>query len=392
MQHWQKAKCLKMRNSKISYLTPLTLLRFCVTPKPTVASFFTDLNEFVRAWWKFLSIPTKGAFSRFEKAKGKFAESLYKQRGKLVRPFVHSGMATLSVVGVMIAPIVSQELPGGQNPWQLSAPSAVLSAATENPEMSTLVSDKPRDKAMEYMVKEGDTISSIAQTYGVSQETIIWQNNLPKKATLKQGQKLEILPVTGVSHVVQKGETIYSISKKYQAEPQAIVDFTFNTFVNDETFALAVGQTLIIPDGVKPEEAVQQVARREIPLAGAITASGVFVWPTSGHISQGYSWYHSGIDIANPASPDVLAADSGVVVTTGWPDNSGYGNRIIIDHGNGYKSLYGHLAQFYVQPGDKVIKGQAIGKMGTTGRSTGIHLHFEIRQGNSRLNPFDFLK
>jgi len=357
-----------------------------------VASIFQDLKEFIAEWWKFLSVPTKNAFLHFERTKGKFAESLYKQRGKLARPFVHSGMATLSVVGVMIAPVISQELPGGQNPWQLAAPSAVLSAATENPDISTFVSDKPRDKVYDYTVKEGDTISSIAQTYGISQDTIVWQNNLPKKATLKAGQKLQILPVTGVSHTVQKGETIYSIAKKYQAEAQPIVDFPFNTFMNDETFALAVGQTLIVPEGIKPQEIPASIARREVPIAGAVTGSGAFVWPTSGRITQSYSWYHGAIDIANSSSPDILAADSGVIMVAGWPDNSGYGNRVVIDHGNGYRTLYGHLVQYYVQPGDKVSKGQAIGKMGTTGRSTGIHLHFEVRAGNSRLNPFDFLK
>lgn len=359
-----------------------------------MSSLLADLKEFISSWWKFLYAPAKRGFLGFENIKGKLAEALYRQRGKLARPFVHSGMATLSVVGVMLAPVISQELPGGKNPWQVGSPSAVLSAATENPEMSTLVSDHGRDKIIDYEIREGDTISSIADKFQISQETIIWQNNLPKKAILKPGQRLQILPVTGVSHTVQKGETIYSIAKKYDAEPQAMADFPFNTFVNDETFALAVGQRLIVPDGVKPEEAPppRAFANRITPDAGAVTASGVFVWPASGRITQPFSWYHTGVDIANRESPDVLAADSGTVKTVGWPDNSGYGNRVVIDHGNGYQTLYAHLAAIYVVSGTRVAKGQAVGKMGTTGRSTGIHLHFEIRVNGARTNPLEYLK
>lgn len=355
---------------------------------------FLDLREFVKAWWVFLSTPTKQVFGGFETAKSTLAESLYRQRGKLARPFVHSGMVALSAVGVMIAPIISDQLPGNT---QISAPSSVLSAATENPEMSTLISDKPRDRVIDYEVQSGDTLSTISEKFGVSQDTILWQNSsLTKKTILKPGQTLKILPVTGIAHKVSRGETIYSIAKKYQAEPQAIVDFPFNTFVNDETFALAVGQDLIIPDGVPPKEVPPPTRFARItPDAGTVTASGIFVWPASGRISQGFLWYHRGIDIANRDAPDVLAADSGTVIVAGWPDNGGYGNRVIIDHGNGYQTLYSHLSLVYVrsEPGkNRVNKGAPIGKMGSTGRSTGTHLHFEVKRGDTFLNPLEFLR
>lgn len=353
---------------------------------------FLDLKEFVVAWWEFLAIPTKRAFFSFEEAKSSLAESLYKQRGKLARPFVHSGMVALSAAGVILAPVISAEF-GKEEPWQIHAPSAVLSAATENPETTTLVSDKPRDKILEYTIQEGDTVASISDKFGISQDTILWQNEITVKTKLKPGQTLQILPVTGVSHKVQKGETIYSIAKKYSAEPQAIVDFPFNTFVNDETFSLAVGQDLVVPDGVPPREAPPPTTfARLTPDAGTVTASGDFVWPTAGRISQGFSWYHKGIDIANKEGPEILAADSGTVIVAGWPDNTGYGNRIIIDHGNGYETLYGHLSQFYVTGGQTVQRGNAIGRMGSTGRSTGTHLHFEIRQNGVALNPLQFLR
>lgn len=358
-----------------------------------MSQFISDFAEFAKKWGAFLSERAKNAFVSFEKAKGVITEGLYKQRGKLARPFVHSGMGTIAAIGIMLVPIISEELPGRSDPWQAPSPSAVLAAATENPETATLVSDKVRDRIIEYEIQPGDTISTIAEKFGVSQETVLWQNELTKNAKLKPGQSLEILPVTGISHKVQKGETIYSISRTYSAEPQPIVDFPFNTFVNDETFALAVGQLLIIPDGTPPQEvpAPSSLARRT-PDAGTVTASGDFVWPASGRISQGFAWYHRGIDIANKDAPDILAADSGEIIAAGWLDNAGYGNRVIIDHGNGYQTLYAHLSQVYVVPGQTVKRGVAIGRMGSTGRSTGTHLHIEIRRDGVPVNPLELLR
>lgn len=358
-----------------------------------VTQFLRDFQEFAKSWWEYLSINLKRWFFVFETIKGKIAEGLYRQRGRLARPFVHSGMGIIAAIGIMLVPIISEELPGRSDPWQAPSPSSVLAAATENPATSTLISDKVRDRILEYEVQGGDTLSSIAEKFGISQDTIAWENILPKKAVLKPGQTLRILPVTGISYKVQKGETIYSIAKKTSAEPQAIVDFPFNTFVNDETFALAVGQVLIVPDGTPSEEAPAPSAfARRTPDAGTVTASGDFVWPASGRISQGFSWYHKGVDIANKDAPDVLAADSGEVILAGWPDNVGYGNRVIINHGNGYTTLYAHLSQVYVVEGQRVRRGDAIGRMGSTGRSTGTHLHIEIRRDGVAVNPLELLR
>lgn len=358
-----------------------------------VLQFLREFQEFLKLWWEFATRRLRRAFFGFEKVKNFVAEGLYRQRGKFVRPFVHSGMGAIAAVGIMLVPIISEELPGRTSPWQAPSPSSVLAAATENPATQTLVSDKVRDRIIEYEVREGDTVSSIAEKFGVSQDTLIWENKLTKKTVLKPGQNLRILPVTGISYKVQKGETIYSIAKRTNAEPQAIVDFPFNTFVNDETFALAVGQLLIIPDGTPPEEAPAPSAfARRTPDAGTVTASGDFVWPASGRISQGFTWYHRGIDIANRDGPEVLAADAGTVIIAGWPDGQGYGNRVIIDHGNGYQTLYAHLSQVYVVEGQTVRRGSSIGRMGSTGRSTGTHLHIEIRQDGVPINPLELLK
>lgn len=336
------------------------------------------------------------SFLKFEAGKGIFVAALYKQRGKLSRRLMHSGMAALTALGMVIAPVVAQEFPGRSvNPWEIPPSGTVLSATSESPEVETLVSDKVRDKIIEYSVQEGDTLSSIADKFDISIDTIRWQNNLQSLQAIKVGQVLQILPVTGVVHKVQKGDTVYSIAKKYDTEAQGMVDFPYNSYVNDETFELAIGQTVVVPDGVKPSEVLwSPVARiRQVtPNAGTVVASGAFVWPAAGTISQRFAWYHKGIDIANRAAPSILAADAGTVVLAGWPDGYGYGNRVILDHGNGFRTLYGHLSQVWVNVGQTVNRGDAIGKMGSTGRSTGIHLHFEVIQNGVYLNPLNVLR
>jgi len=355
-----------------------------------------DLRDFAAELSNFLLQVLHLQFLRFEEKKGIFVFFLYKQRGKMARRFVHSGMVVLSALGVIIAPVIAEEFPGRNvDPWDIPPPSLVLSASSQNPQTTTFFSEKQRAEIIEYKVQKGDTISTIAEKFDISIDTIRWQNNLKSRDAIKVGQVLEILPVSGVSHKVRKGDTVYSLAKKYDIDPQVIVNFPFNTFMNDETFELAIGQNIIVPDGVKPAEvpwsAVARV-RQITPDAGTVVGSGAFVWPTAGTISQRFTWYHKAIDIANKAAPAVLAADSGQVVVAGYPDNRGYGNRVLIDHGNGYRTLYAHLAKIYVVVGQTVSRGNAIGKMGSSGRSTGIHLHFEVIKSGVYLNPLSVLK
>jgi murein DD-endopeptidase MepM/ murein hydrolase activator NlpD len=245
-------------------------------------------------------------------------------------------------------------------------------------------------------VGEGETISSIAELYGLQQDTILWENNLTPKSKIKPGDELKILPIDGVRHKVARGETIYTIGKKYKlegAQVQVIVDYPFNDFLNDETFELATGQYIMVPDGIKSTVTAAPVARTvyTTPDAGAVTASGVFVWPAAGRITQGYRFYHKAWDIANSGGGPILAADSGTVVAAGW-DASGYGNKVAIDHGNGFVTIYAHQSVIQVRIGQRVNRGDVIGQMGSTGRSTGVHLHFEIRQGGVLLDPGNFLR
>ena len=357
-----------------------------------ILAFTNEIKQFGTELGFYLTKKFHLSFLRFEESKSTFVTSLYKQRGKMARRLIHTGMAVLSGVGMMIAPVIAQEFPGTSvNPWEVESNPQVLSATTESGAIETLVSEKVRDGIKEYTVEEGDTLATVAKKFGIDSETIKWQNNLTSDK-IKLGQTLQILPVTGIAHKVSKGDTVYSIAKKYDSSAQAVVDFPFNTFSNDETFELAIGQVVIVPDGVKPAETVASPRSRQItPDAGSVVASGSFVWPTNGTISQNYAWYHPGTDIANRASPNVLAADSGRVTYAGCL-TYGYGCHVKIDHGNGFTTLYAHFSQIYVTVGQSVGRGSAIGKMGSTGRSTGTHLHFELAKNGVKLNPLTVLR
>lgn len=362
-------------------------------------SFKSQFCQYGKMWFDVASKWVSGRGKHIEDSKTRMAVRLYGQRGKHARSVSHMGMVGLAISGLLMAPVLASGyaalFPTQVVDWEWDQASTLLAA--EDDEMTTLISDKPRDKVVEYEVQNGDTLSGIAKKFGISVETIEWENEFSTNTKLKPGQMLRILPLTGVKHKVKKGETIYSIAKKYQAEPQAMVDFPFNSFANDETFALAVGQEILVPDGIIEEPvAPAQPKPTKSNLAetsgGAVTGTGQFAWPTTGRITQNFSWYHQALDIANRDAPNVLAADSGKVIVAGWPDNSGYGNRVLIDHGNGYITLYGHLSQIYVTPGQYLNRGEPLGRMGSTGRSTGTHLHFEIRKGSAKLNPLQFLQ
>ncbi len=354
-----------------------------------------DLRLFLRAWYGLVFRRGYAIFSRFELIKRGVARVLYRQRGRFSRPFVHTAMGGVVALSVTLAPVLASSFPGVD-----AAESRVLGSSesvmdVSDSSMGTVVSDKVRDKVLEYVVQDGDTLSGIADKFEISTDTIRWENNLPSVNSIKPGQKLRILPVTGVRHVVGRGETVYTIAKKYGANSQAIVDFPFNTFIDNENFALAVGQDLIVPEGEKQNEVKWSPSKNVAQLtpdAGSVSGSGSFAWPMSGTITQGFSWYHRGIDIATALGTPVLAADAGTVISAGWPDNSGYGNRVVIDHHNGYHTWYAHLSRVDVKEGQSVNRGDRVGLEGSTGRSTGPHLHFEIRLNGKHQSPLQFLR
>jgi len=326
--------------------------------------------------------------------KGVVVEVLKARRGTYQKPFLHVGMVFLTLSAVMFAPIIANNYPTRATAAETQSPSAVLNLATDVSGMDTQTTEsvKPRRDVEAYTVVSGDTLSSIAKAYGVDVTSIAYLNDFAKAELLRPGDVVKIPPVSGIIVKVKSGDTIASLAKKYGLpSPQPIVDWPYNSFANDETFALSAGQTLVIPDGKPPEAAPAPVF--STPNVGLFTrGNGVFSWPTSGIITQYFSWYHSGVDIANHIGTAILAADSGRVVSVLY-ENHDYGYHVIIDHGNGYQTLYGHMSEIWVNVGDNVSRGQQIGKMGSTGRSTGSHLHFTVYIGGGALvNPLGLLK
>jgi len=232
-----------------------------------------------------------------------------------------------------------------------------------------------------YVVREGDTLSQIAGMFGVSVNTIIWANDLPSPKAIHEGQTLVILPISGVQHAVAKGETIESIAKKYKGDLKEIVQYNGL----ESNAKLAVGDVLIIPDGEVAQPIPRSVASGKTR-PSQVSYDGYYLRPIQGGIrTQGLHGYN-GVDLATFEGAPVLTAASGRVIvsrTGGW--NGGYGNYVVIEHPNGTQTLYAHNRENIVFGGQEVVQGQVIGYVGLTGRSTGPHVHFEVRGAK---NPF----
>ncbi|TXH01670.1 MAG: M23 family metallopeptidase [Candidatus Moraniibacteriota bacterium] len=353
-----------------------------------------EFGEFLRQLGAYLAVHGKRVFGRFEAVKDVVTGALYHKRGMYAQPILHSLMMALIFFGITFGPsLVQSSIATEEGQGRDDSGGAVL-GSLDSAAVVTLVSDKPPSEVRDYTIKDGDTLSGVADKFDVSIDTIKWANESVDFKKLKPGTVIKIPPVTGLVYKVKPGDTIYSIAKKFESSEQAIVDFPFNTFSDDETFALVAGQTLIVPDGVMPDApsvTTPRFANILTPDAGAVTATGNFVWPAFGRITQGYRWYHPAVDIANRDGGAILAADAGTVVVAGW-SSAGYGNHIIIDHGNGYKTLYAHLSSLAVIVGQRVARGATLGQMGSTGRSTGTHLHFEIHGPSGKVDPLGYLK
>lgn len=327
----------------------------------------------------------------FEKIKDVIVAFLVVKRGKYSSSFLNTSFFLIVVAALVGGPIIAENSPFVDlSRYSVASQEGVISYNPYESSLGTVVSAKSRYEIENYEVKGGDSLEKIAKMFDVSIDTIKWANDL-KTDVIKPGQILKIPPMTGVIHKVVSGDTVYSIAKKYGVPAQNIVNFIWNEFADPDTFALTVGQTIFVPEGViKPTQAPAS-SRFIASIQAGVKGSSNFIWPTSGVITQYYIWYHQALDIANPFSPPVLAADSGTVTYAGcigW----GYGCHVIINHNNGYQTLYAHLSRYDVDAGQSVSQGQQIGVMGSTGRSTGTHLHFEIRAGGQLLNPLNFLK
>lgn len=232
-----------------------------------------------------------------------------------------------------------------------------------------------------YVVREGDSLSQIAKMFGVSTNTIIWGNDIKRGSLIKEGQTLVILPVSGVQHTVEKGDTLKSIAKKYKGDFEEVLQF--NGFSEDTV--LAVGDVVTIPEG-EIAVPVYTSSTQVVSGSGGPSYSGYYIRPiVGGRKSQGLHGYN-GVDLAAPSGTPIVASATGDVIVVrngGW--NGGYGTYAVIRHGNGTQTLYSHMSTTIVYSGQHVVQGQVIGYVGSTGRSTGAHLHFEVRGAK---NPF----
>ncbi len=358
--------------------------------RDTLNEFRDDLGLWAHGWRLYIEKKLRRGGSAFERNKELVVDILMARRGSYQRPFLHFSLGVLFMVGVVSAPILANSYPGtyAGNLEEITSPSSVVTSLVDPAQygIQTTISEKPRDQVITYAVAAGDTLSTTAQKFGVSVDTIKWANDL-KRDSLSIGQELKIPPVSGIVHKVKEGDTVQSIAKRYKTESQKIVNFPFNDFADLDTFALNVGQTLIVPDGVLPE--APAIVRPLPPVFAGGT--GQFLWPAGGVISQYPVWYHNAVDIANNTAPGIAAADAGVVADVQYL-RYGYGYHVIVGHGEGLSTLYAHMSEIYVTPGDRLSRGQILGRMGSSGRSTGMHLHFEVRKNGIIVNPLPFLK
>lgn len=277
--------------------------------------------------------------------------------------------------------------------------------------IDTTIPEGVRQFAVKYTVQSGDSLFMIAKVYGVTAESILWANYdlLNDDPTfLKEGWVLTIPPTNGIYYKWKSGDTIEKIAEKYHTDPESIITWPGNHLdVSNPITDNLTDVNVMIPGGYRDmvswiqtvsfaprSGATQSIAGPGgciTPETGPI-GSTFFQWPTANHYLSGFDFanYHLGIDIAAGEGSAVVASDSGTVVYAGWND-SGYGNLVAIDHNNGYKTIYAHLSQLFVKCGDSVNSGSMIALSGNTGKSTGGHLHFEIRSGSSYVNPWTVL-
>ncbi len=276
--------------------------------------------------------------------------------------------------------------------------------------------ERPRQEVISYIVQSGDTIIGISQKYGLQPQTILFSNYgalLDNPDNLQPSQKLNILPVDGTYYQWQEGDGLNGVAKFFGVQPDEIVNYPGNhldpTSVGDYSHPnIKAGTWLIVPGGTRQfvtwsapwttrtNPAIAQVLGPGFcsPVTGGLTGNRTFIYPVAEHRLSGFKYEprinHFGVDFAANLGQGVYATEAGVIVYAGW-NNYGYGNMIMIDHGDGFQSLYAHLSDIGVSCGESVNQGQAIGAAGNTGHSSGAHLHFEIRTLSNPINPWDVL-
>ncbi len=280
----------------------------------------------------------------------------------------------------------------------------------------TIIPSRPRVDVITYTVQTGDSVFGIADLFGLKPETILWGNYsvlADNPHRLQPDQILTILPTNGTYHKWSSGESLQKVADFYQVDPFAIIEWPGNPFdiyaTNIDNPGIQAGTMLIIPNGQRemidygPPRIPRDnpaIARTYGPghcgeLTDGAIGIGNFIWPTLDRHITGYDYSpntnHWGLDIDGDLGGAVWSIDNGVIVYSGWSYN-GYGNLVVVDHGNGWQSLYAHLNDIYVSCGESVFQGTILGGLGTTGNSSGPHLHFELIYGSTKVNPWDFLQ
>ena len=295
-------------------------------------------------------------------------------------------------------------------PVEVALPAFVVSQGgtfvSRRTEPRTEIRQRARVEVLRYTVQDGDSIFSIADRFGIEPETVLWGNFETLEdnpSMLRPGQELNVLPIDGTYHQWKAGDSLASVADFFGVEVSNIVDWPGNGLDPDAPEA-EDGAWLVVPDGKRAFKTwfVPTIARGRAGVgmafgpggcsgdysSGAV-GSGGFIWPSANHYVSGNEYWsgHLGIDIAAGTGETVWAADTGVVVFAGWA-TTGYGNMVMIDHGNGWQTVYGHLTSVRVSCGESVSQGQSIGAAGSTGNSTGAHLHLETRFESGFVNPW----
>lgn len=280
---------------------------------------------------------------------------------------------------------------------------------TRQAELHTDIPNRPRGDIQTYVIVSGDTLFGIADKYGLKPETLVWGNPILKDNphSLRPDQELRIPPVDGVLRDVQSSDNLDVLAKFYDVTIDDIIYWPGNNLDPDDP-KLTVGQLLMVPGGKREfvQLAIPQIVRstrQALPLdagagacaggySGGAIGSGSFSWPVTTRYVVGNNYWagHLGLDLAASMGQSIFAADSGVVVFAGW-NNWGFGQLVVIDHGNGWQTLYAHNSYVTVACGQSVSRGQVVAAGGSTGNSSGPHLHFEMNYQGSRPNPFSYL-
>ncbi len=244
-----------------------------------------------------------------------------------------------------------------------------------------------RDAVETFVIESGDSLYSISARFGLNVSTLLWANDLNLQSLIRPGQKITIPPTDGVLYKVKSGDTVSSIAKKYSADADKMIAFNNLADAND----LVIGETLMVPGGKVAAPVIRRTAPVRSLFKGGVAGGGGLLWPTDWRvITQYYGWRHTGLDVDGDYSTFSYASAAGTVTYSGWL--GGYGLMVDVDHGSGLKTRYAHHSKNFVKVGDTVAAGQALAQTGSTGRSTGTHLHFEVFRNGKRQNPLDYIR